>query len=286
MARPSKSEQTWSDSELKDAVAASANWRHVMRALGLNADSAGAIRIVRRHVERLGLDTSHFRGRRIWSDAQLRRAVIDSRSWDELLTTLGPTSRSEDGRIRVKAHAIRLGLDLSHLENPIGNSPEPGEVKPDLRYLRDAATSLAASWFALCGLSVALPAEPTVYDLLVVMQDGIKRVQVKTTTCYSKDGWTVVVGRRPYSIGKPPGSWCRGQPSPETGASRFRAVIRGRKPTPRDAVRRVPGVDCPVCQLKENTSRARRRGYAIRSSCTRVRAEPRAPRCATPACRW
>jgi hypothetical protein len=201
MARPSKSERTWSDSELKDAVAASANWRHVMRALGLNADSAGAIRIVRRHVERLGLDTSHFRGRRIWSDAQLRRAVIDSRSWDELLTTLGPTSRSEDGRIRVKAHAIRLGLDLSHLENPIGNSPEPGEVKPDLRYLRDAATSLAASWFALCGLSVALPAEPTVYDLLVVMQDGIKRVQVKTTTCYSKDGWTVVVGRRPYSIG-------------------------------------------------------------------------------------
>ena len=25
--------------------------------------------------------------------------------------------------------------------------------------------------------------------------------EVKTTTCYSKDGWTVVVGRRPYSIG-------------------------------------------------------------------------------------
>jgi hypothetical protein len=48
---------------------------------------------------------------------------------------------------------------------------------------------------------VALPAEPAVYDLLVVMQEGIKRVQVKTTTCYSKDGWTVVVGRRPYSVG-------------------------------------------------------------------------------------
>jgi hypothetical protein len=156
---------------------------------------------VRRHVERLGLDTSHFRGRRIWSDAQLRRAVIDSLSWDELLTTLGLAPSSGDGRIRVKAHAIRLGLDLSHLENPIGKSPGPAEAKPDLRYLRDAATSLAASWFSLCGLSVALPAEPTVYDLLVVMREGIKRVQVKTTTCYSKDGWEVVVGRRPYSIG-------------------------------------------------------------------------------------
>ena len=182
-------------------MAASATWRHVMRTLGLNANSAGAIRIVRRQVERLGLDTSHFRGKRIWSDAQLRRAVIDSQSWDELLTTLSLGPRNGDGRIRVKAHAIRLGPDLSHLENPVGKSPGPADVKPDLRYLRDAATSLAASWFSLCGLSVALPAEPTVYDLLVVMPEGIKRVQVKTTTCYSKDGWTVVVGRRPYSIG-------------------------------------------------------------------------------------
>jgi hypothetical protein len=54
-----------------DAVADSSNWRNVMRKLGLNASSAGVIRIVRRDVERLGLDTSHFRGKRIWSDAQL-----------------------------------------------------------------------------------------------------------------------------------------------------------------------------------------------------------------------
>ena len=48
---------------------------------------------------------------------------------------------------------------------------------------------------------MAIPTEPTLYDLLVVMQAGIKRVQVKTTTCYSKDGWTVAVGRRSYSVG-------------------------------------------------------------------------------------
>jgi hypothetical protein len=85
MPRPSKLERTWSDAQLMDAVAGSSNWRHVMRNLGLNANSAGAIRIVRRDVERLGLDTSHFRGKRIWSDAQLRRAIIDSLSWGELL---------------------------------------------------------------------------------------------------------------------------------------------------------------------------------------------------------
>ena len=111
---------------------------------------------------------------------------MNSQSWDELLTTLGLAPRSGDGRIRVKAHTIRLGLGLSHLENPGGNSPGFAEAKPDLRYLRDAATSLAASWFSLCGLSVALPAEPTVYDLLVAMPEGINRVQVKTTTCYSR----------------------------------------------------------------------------------------------------
>jgi hypothetical protein len=201
MPRPSKLERTWSDAQLMDAVAGSSNWRHVMRNLGLNANSAGAIRIVRRDVERLGLDTSHFRGKRIWSDAQLSHAIIDSLSWDELLSTLGLDTHSGEGRVRVKAHAMRLGLDLSHLENPIGDIAGPAEVKPDLRYLRDAATSLAAAWFSLCGFSVAIPVEPAVYDLLVAMQEGIKRVQVKTTTCYSKDGWTVVVGRRPYSIG-------------------------------------------------------------------------------------
>src|SRR5512133_2342851 len=102
MARPSKLERTWSDAQLTDAVAGSSNWRNVMRKLGLNASSAGAIRIVRRDVDRLGLDTSHFRGKRIWSDAQLRRAVMDSQSWDELISTLSLAPGSGDARTRVK----------------------------------------------------------------------------------------------------------------------------------------------------------------------------------------
>jgi hypothetical protein len=201
MARPSQTERTWSEDQLKDAVETARNWRDVMRVLGLRPDSAGAIRIVKRHVVGLGLDTSHFRGRRGWSDAQLRRAVIGSQSWDELFTTLGLTPGSGEGRTRVKAHAIRLGLSLGHLENSTTNSARPAELRPDLRYLRDAAASIAASWFSLCGFNVAIPVEPTVYDLLVSVPEGIKRVQVKSTTCFSKDGWTVPVSRRPYSIG-------------------------------------------------------------------------------------
>lgn len=201
MDQSSRSERECSDTQLRDAIAGATNWRDVMRALGLRDNSAGAIRIMKRHAARLGLDTSHFRGKRGWSDAQLRRAVIDARSWDELLTTVGLAPRSRDGRIRVKAHAMRLGLDLAHLDNSVTNSPGPTDVTPDLRYLRDAATSVAASWFSLCGFNVAFPLEPALYDLLVSTPEGIKRVQVKTTTCFSKDGWTVVVGRRPYSIG-------------------------------------------------------------------------------------
>ena len=75
-------------------------------------------------------------------------------------------------------------------------------LKPALRNLREAATSLAACWFSLCGFNTAIPVEPTVYDLLVSMPDGIKRVQVKTTTYNGKNGWLIQVGRRPYSIGK------------------------------------------------------------------------------------
>lgn len=201
MDQPSGSESRWSDAQLKDAIAVASNWRDVMRTLGLRDNSAGAIRIMKRHAARLGLDTSHFRGKRSWSDAQLRRAVIDARSWDELLTALDLAPGSGDGRVRVKAHAIRLGLDLAHLDTHMTSSLGPTDPKPDLRHLRDAATSIAASWFSLCGFNVAFPLEPAMYDLLVSTPEGIKRVQVKTTTCFSKDGWTVVVSRRPYSIG-------------------------------------------------------------------------------------
>src|SRR5579859_2498799 len=131
MDQSSRSERECSDAQLKDAIAVAANWRDVMRALGLRDDSAGAIRIMKRHAVRLGLDTSHFRGKRSWSDAQLRRAVIDAQSWDELLTALGLAPGSGDGRVRVKAHAIRLGLDLAHLDNHITSCLGPADPKPD-----------------------------------------------------------------------------------------------------------------------------------------------------------
>lgn len=193
-------QRTWTDAQLTDAVRASSNWRAVMRELGLNEKSAGAIRIVRREAIRLGLDTSHFRGKRRWSDAQLRHAVSESRSWDEVLSALGLSSGA-GMRTHVRSHAIRLGLDFRQLESgPATVSPRP--LQPDLRHLREAGASVAATWFTLCGCSVLFPIEPATFDLVVHMPDGLSRVQVKTTTSRSRNGWQVGVGRRPYSIRK------------------------------------------------------------------------------------
>ena len=74
------------------------------------------------------------------------------------------------------------------------------EFKPEIKHLREAGTAIAAMWFLLCGYNTSLPVEPAIYDLLVAMPGGIKRVQVKTTT-FKQTGWTVQVGRRSYSVG-------------------------------------------------------------------------------------
>jgi hypothetical protein len=172
-----------------------------MRKLGINPSNGGTTRTIRRRVALLGLDTSHFRANRSWSDAVLRRAVTEGRTWDEVLTALGLKAQVGGGRALVRAHALRLGLDVTHLGHPAPHDAGQSDLRPDLAHLRRAAESLAAAWFMLCGRNVAIPVEPDSYDLLVDMPDGPKRVQVKTTTYKGKDGWMVQIGRRPYAIG-------------------------------------------------------------------------------------
>ena len=171
-----------------------------MRELDLCVTSAGAIRGVKRRVSRLSLDTSHFTGQRRWSDAQLRRAVAGAYSWSELFSELGLAHDSVDDRTRVKAHATRLGLDLSRLYGSSTDEVAPPVFRPDITHLREAGTAIATMWFLLCGYNASIPIEPALYDLLVAMPDVIKRVQVKTTT-FNKHGWLVRVGRRSYSVG-------------------------------------------------------------------------------------
>src|SRR5579863_3541712 len=154
MNRPLSIPLTWSDAQLREAVQASTNWVGVMRILdyGDRSKSAGAIRVVRRRAAELGLDWSHFRGKRRWTDPQLRQAVSEAHTWEEVVTRLGLSTRSGNIQPHIKSHTIRLGLDTSHLSRPSHLGPGPSEAPPgmseleaDLRFLRVAAPAVAAS---------------------------------------------------------------------------------------------------------------------------------------------
>lgn len=191
----------WSDEQLIEAVRASEHWRGAMRALGIQTNSAGVMTRIRRDVARLELDVSHFKGSRTWSDSDLIRAVNDAQMWDDVLASLGLASPQQSTRLHLMRHAARLGLNVSHLEAPSSPPAIPRPVQPDLANLQSAAPSMAAAWFTLRGCSALFPAEPAVFDLAVSMPEGMKRVQVKTSTTRNRDSWLVNVGRRSHSPG-------------------------------------------------------------------------------------
>lgn len=204
------SRRTWTDAELVAAVKTSTSWRGVMKALGLTGTSSYGIRLVRRHAERLGLDASHIRGNRRWSDDQLRQAVAESKSWEEVLLRLGLSTTSGSVQPHIKSHAVRLSLDTEHLKAVRQEGRQPPEAVPqvtqmpvDRKYLRVAAEPIAATWFMLRGCAVSIPASQARYDLLVDTPAGIKRVQVKsTTTTHKSNGWMAGVGHHPDTHSK------------------------------------------------------------------------------------
>lgn len=165
------------------------------------------IRTVKRHAARLELDTSHFTGQRRWSDQQLRAAVAGASCWADVLTELGVIDNGAE-RVRIKGHAVRLGLDCTYLKSHDAK-PTPGDVfdepvRPEM--LRYSAAALAMTWFTLRGCAVALPIEPQAYDLLVTTSHGIQRVQVKSCASRTAKGyWSVGIGRRPYVLDKTAG---------------------------------------------------------------------------------
>ncbi|HEX3711258.1 MAG TPA: hypothetical protein VHV09_00575, partial [Trebonia sp.] len=164
----------WSDGQLAVAIKSSTNWRSVMLLLGFGdrAKSASAVRKVRRRAAELNLDWSHFRGKRRWSDIQLKQAVLECQSWEELLARLGLSTSGGNVQGHIKSHAVRLGLDTTHLNKVSHTGRQPAQAQApesglgtQRRHLRVAAGALAATWFALRGCAVSFPLEPTQYDL-------------------------------------------------------------------------------------------------------------------------
>lgn len=186
-------QRSYTDPQLRDAVVESQSWRGVLRALGLLATSAGAMRSVRAHADRLGLDYSHFRGQRGWTEEELAAAVSTSSTWAGVADEIGLLGGSATSLL--KGHAARLGLDTSHLSSQRRSVDHALRPSPRMDRLARAGSMLAAAWFTLGGADVSWPLEPARYDLLAELDGQFERIQVKTATVRSGDSWQAWLSR-------------------------------------------------------------------------------------------
>jgi hypothetical protein len=203
----------WTDDQLRDAVADSQSWRQVVRKLGL-AHSASAYTSAQSHAARLGLDVRHLPAPRQAREligparptperAELAVAVRESSSWAELQRRLGyEVTGSGQGWIR--RVVAESELDVSHFcgqswaSQPIAQVATPFSRNPSAANLRRSAAAIATAWFQARDYRVAIPVEPAPYDLVVESDDGLVRIQVKSTTRTDFGRWIVGVTRREY----------------------------------------------------------------------------------------
>lgn len=168
---------TWTDEDLRRTIPQVASWTALVNALG--GSSISAARRMRTRAEAIGVDYSHFRGQRRWSDEDLVRSVNQSKSWSEVVSRLGKNP-SGDMLDLVRKHAARLGL-VAKFEKPERSSASDRFGRTDTRIVGQTSQFIAAAWFSQRGHRVALASEGAPYDLLVE-QPGptFDRVQVKT----------------------------------------------------------------------------------------------------------
>jgi hypothetical protein len=183
---------------LRTAVASSGSWRGVLRALGRRPDNGRGGRQLRARCDGLGIDYSHFGRSTKWTEAELRRCVPAATTWTELITELGYAVDSGSARDTLRAHCARLGIDASHLDGS-AIAPEGPLVENWRPYLASAGSLIVAAAVALDGRRVSWPLEPAPYDLLVETPgNGVRRVQVKTTTQRRGATWICHLNRSRY----------------------------------------------------------------------------------------
>ncbi len=174
---------------------------------------------LRRNASRLGLDVTHLS--RVRTDVtpaeppgrfpqvdpdRLRNLLGQARSWAEVLTALSLPLSSANYR-RLKMMAAELDADISNLlgqawaSSPIRAQVVPFSRPADPAKLHQVGAAVATTWFLTRGYMVSLPVEPTTYDLIAESDDGLQRIQVKTTR--AADG-TVGITKTVYGTGTAP----------------------------------------------------------------------------------
>jgi hypothetical protein len=135
---------------------------------------------------------------RRYTDQQLCAAVAASTNWSAVMVAIG--KKPGNGTEKVKVVASRLGLDTSHFAYKRCFRPVPGVEMPFRNTVRSggqSGLSIAARWFLDRGYIVSVPLEPAPYDLVAESDEGLKRVQVKTTRQRQPSGrFCVEIARR------------------------------------------------------------------------------------------
>jgi hypothetical protein len=103
---------SWSDQDLKRHAPSATSYSALLELLGL-AHTKSRLRRVKEDLDRLGLDTSHFRGKWKVADSDLIKAVKSSESFLGVLRSLGVRVAGGSHK-HFKDRIFALGLDTSH----------------------------------------------------------------------------------------------------------------------------------------------------------------------------
>lgn len=94
----------------------------------------------------------------------------------------------------------RMGIDRTREEaqEVVQNDGLPFTKEPKDGNLRRSAIGRAIQWFMDRGYPVSIPVEPVKYDLITESDEGLKRVQIKTTTRIKRKGWSCQLSTLAY----------------------------------------------------------------------------------------
>jgi len=175
-------QRSWSDDQLRAAVAASTTYTDVLRKLGLSLRGRNHDRI-QDHIERLDLDTSHFSfSPRPFTDDQLRAVVPSCTSLIMVVEVLG-LERTNTNAKRVQRRIGILGITTQHfLRRPHAGRRPARWSDDDLRRAVASAYGYAAVLRAL-----GLVAAGGNYD---VLRKRIRALGLDTSH-FRGQGWNV-----------------------------------------------------------------------------------------------
>lgn len=134
---------------------------------------------------------------RTYTDDQLKAAFKSATCWGDVMEAIG--KKRGGSTTNVRKIAERLNLDTSRFG--YHRSCEPVRLDVALPFSAPldrghrSGLSVAAQWFLDRGYAVSLPIEPAPYDLVSESDEGLKKVQVKTTRRKTRGGrhWVALV---------------------------------------------------------------------------------------------